>query len=71
MSPATNFACPIASPPSSLLIAGDANRNTARAAEKHYAKFVPKDRTRRANSILFSKKPKKKVVEETELEKSR
>jgi hypothetical protein len=55
----------------SFQVAGDANQNTAKTAEKHYARFIPKDRTRRANSILFSKKPDKKDIEETEPRRTR
>jgi len=37
----------------SFQIAGDANHNSERMARQHYARFAPKNRNRRVNSVLF------------------
>lgn len=38
----------------STQFAGDVNHNSKEMAEKHYTRFIPKDRNRRVNEVLFS-----------------
>lgn len=44
----------------SFQLAGDANQNSEKTARKYYTRFLPENRVRRVNDILFKKEDRKK-----------